>query len=132
MHGNGKLSAVVVVALLLALARSVPGHADGSGRADATVRVEPGPAAAVLGSGAVGVDAQFWNENTVKPEVPGLLHAAGVQTPVTVAPHSLTHRTGPRLMRAWDADTASERSPLLKSDRVRVAGLLDDDYQSTL
>lgn len=80
MHGNGKLSAVVVVALLLALARSVPGHADGPVRADATVRVEPGPAAAVLGSGAVGVDAQFWNENTVKPEVPGLLHAAGVQT----------------------------------------------------
>lgn len=36
-------------------------------------------------------------------------------------------------MRAWDVPTPRPNDPpLLKSNRVRVAGLLDDDYQSTL
>ncbi|MFX0574469.1 hypothetical protein [Nocardia nepalensis] len=71
---------MAVAATLVALAQPVAGHAEGLERVDAAVRVGPGPAAAVIGPGAVGVDAQFWNANTVKPEVPGLLRAAGVQT----------------------------------------------------
>jgi len=74
MFRRPRLAAIAAgAALALTLATAAAATAS-----PADVRVDPRPVS-VVGRGAVGIDAQFWNGTTVNSYMPGLVRAAGLQ-----------------------------------------------------